>query len=265
MDPIKHVVMFSGGAGSWYTAKRVAEAHGTEELYLLFADTLMEDEDLYRFLDEAAENVGGELIKLIEGRDPWEVFFDVRFLGNTRIDPCSRILKRQFLRKYLEDNFDPERTVVYLGIDWTEEHRFVKAQKYWEPWITSAPLCGPPFVMKDEVLALMRDEGIEPPRLYEMGFPHNNCGGFCIKAGQAHFKLLLQKMPERYAFHEAQEQRLRNYLGKDVAILRDRRGGQTRPMTLREFRERVMANGEIDEFEWGGCACFSPDDYEEEA
>lgn len=34
-----HVVMFSGGAGSWATAKRVAERHGTEGLVLLFADT----------------------------------------------------------------------------------------------------------------------------------------------------------------------------------------------------------------------------------
>ena len=51
---MQHVVMFSGGAGSWMTAKRVAEKHGTDNLILLFADTLIEDEDLYRFLDEAA-------------------------------------------------------------------------------------------------------------------------------------------------------------------------------------------------------------------
>ena len=37
---ITRVVMFSGGIGSWAAAKRVAEAHGTDDLVLLFADVL---------------------------------------------------------------------------------------------------------------------------------------------------------------------------------------------------------------------------------
>ncbi len=66
-------------------------------------------------------------------------------------------------------------------------------------------------------------EGIAPPRLYAMGFPHNNCGGFCVKAGQAHFALLLRTMPERYAYHEAKENELRAELGWRQTILRDAR------------------------------------------
>ena len=258
---MQHVVMFSGGVGSWATAKRVAEKHGTDNLILLFADTLIEDEDLYRFLDEAAANVGGRLVKVAEGRDPWQVFFDVRFLGNSRVDPCSRILKREFLRRWLDEHCDPATTTVYLGIDWTEAHRFKRAQRYWEPWRVEAPLCEPPYLLKDDMLAALRAEGIRPPRLYELGFSHNNCGGFCVKAGQAHFALLYRTMPERYLYHERREQELRDFLGKDVAILVDRSGGGARPMTLREFRERLEANDkQLDLFEWGGCGCFSGDD-----
>ncbi len=55
---VHRVVMFSGGVGSWLAARRVADAHGTDGLVLLFADTLMEDEDLHRFLDDAARNIG---------------------------------------------------------------------------------------------------------------------------------------------------------------------------------------------------------------
>ena len=257
---MQHVVMFSGGVGSWAAAKRVAEKHGTDNLILLFADTLIEDEDLYRFLDDAAANVGGQLVKVAEGRDPWQVFFDVKFLGNSRVDPCSRILKRQFLRKWLEQNCDPTNTIVYLGIDWTEEHRYERAKSYWSPWNCLAPLCDPPYLTKEEIMQWAEAEGLRLPRLYYMGFPHNNCGGFCIKAGQAHFKLLLEKMPERYAYHEQREQELRKYLGKDVAILRDRRGGKSRPLTLREFRYRLQNTGEYETDEWGGCGCFSGDD-----
>lgn len=42
---MKHVVMFSGGIGSWAAAKRVAAEHGTADLTLLFTDTLIEDAD----------------------------------------------------------------------------------------------------------------------------------------------------------------------------------------------------------------------------
>lgn len=254
---MKHVIMFSGGAGSWATARRVKDTLMTPEdkLVLLFADTLMEDEDLYRFLDQAAANIGVKVTRVAEGRDPWQVFKDKRFLGNTRVDPCSRILKREFLRKWLETHCTPEDTKVYIGISWDEAHRYEGTHRYWQPWLCLAPLIDPPYLTKTDIIKDMQTAGIEPPRLYALGFPHNNCGGFCIKAGQAHFRLLLEKFPERYAYHERKEQELREYLNKDVAILRDRRGGTTKPLTLRELRGRQ----DYDRFEWGGCGCFSPE------
>lgn len=252
----EHVVMFSGGLGSWATAKRVAAKHGTDHLTLLFSDTLMEDEDLYRFIDEAADNVGGRLVKITEGRTPWEVFFDVRYLGNTRIDPCSRILKREFLRRYLTENYDPSTTVVYLGIDWTEMHRFDNAAARWAPWHVEAPLCEKPYRMKQEFIRDIADAGIELPRLYKMGFQHNNCGGACVKAGQGSWAILYRAMPERYEYHERQEEALSTYLGKKVTILRDRSGKKTTPMSLREFREHhLQGDGMFDAFEHGGCDC----------
>ena len=259
-----HIVMFSGGAGSWAAAKRVVEDYGPENVKLVFADTMMEDEDLYRFLHEAVENVQAELVYLQEGRDVWQVFKDKRFIGNTRVDPCSRILKRELIFSWLEETYsDPSDVIIYLGMDWTEGDRFKKAQSYWTPYIVQAPMKEPPYLDKDEVLEWMKSEGLEPPRLYNMGFPHNNCGGFCIKAGQGHFKLLLEKLPERYAYHERKEQEMRDYLGKDVAILRDRRNGQTKPMTLKTFRERVeQKDSSIDKDEFGGCGCFTPEESE---
>ena len=56
---MKHIVNFSGGVGSWAAAKRVAAKHGTADLTLLFADVLIEDDDLYTFLVRAAANVTG--------------------------------------------------------------------------------------------------------------------------------------------------------------------------------------------------------------
>jgi len=230
-DSVRHIVMFSGGVGSWGAAKRVAERHGTGNLTLLFADTLMEDGDLYRFLVEAAENVfapaAPDLVRVADGRTPWEVFHDERFLGNSRFDPCSKILKRQLVDRWLADNCGPAETVVYVGIDWTEEHRFVRLRDRRSAvgWRYEAPLCEPPYIIKDALFADLKAAGIRRPRLYDMGFAHNNCGGFCIKAGHGHFATLLRTMPEVYARHEAEEEKIRDLLG-DVSILTDRKGGR---------------------------------------
>jgi 3'-phosphoadenosine 5'-phosphosulfate sulfotransferase (PAPS reductase)/FAD synthetase len=254
--------MFSGGVGSWAAAKRVsARKLAGDDIKLVFADTKTEDDDLYRFIEEAADNVGAELVRLSDGRDVWQVFNDVKFIGNTRIDPCSRILKRSLIRKWVEEHYRPEDAVVHLGIDWTEEHRLTKAIPYWEPYQLAAPLCQRPYLSRDEVFAWLAKEGIRAPRLYDLGFVHNNCGGFCVKGGHAAFKNLLEKLPDRYAYHERKEAEFRERTGKDVAILRDRRGGTTTPLTLQDFRLRVQGGEAIDTDDIGGCACFTPDDY----
>jgi hypothetical protein len=252
---MNRVVMFSGGIGSWAAARRVADQHGTDGMVLLLTDTMMEDPDLYRFLDEAAGDISVPVTRLADGRDIWQVFRDVRFLGNTRADPCSKILKRQLARRWIEEHCDPAETTLYLGMDWTEVHRLERARLAWAPWSVEAPMSEPPYRLKTEMLADAEARGLRQPRLYELGFAHNNCGGGCVKAGQGQFAQLLAVLPERYAEWERNEEGIRQELG-NVAILRDRRGGSTKPLTLRALRQRIEAGRSIDMLEIGGCACF---------
>lgn len=300
---MRRVAMTSGGLVSWMTAKRVAQRHGIRGLSLLFADTLIEDDDLYRFVVEGSANVlqhpspmkplqglldnippldhlperKGHMRRLAQeamlavpglhwvqdGRTPWEVFRDERFMGNSRVAKCSHILKQGQCRKWLDENCTPGDTTIYLGIGAGESERFTGtkdrrgAKELWLPWLAEAPLIEDWLLRRYHIIEELNKDGIAPPRLYEMGFAHNNCGGFCVRAGQAHFKRLLDEMPERYAYHERQEAELRDHLGKDVSILRDRTGGQTVPLTMVEFRERVEAGREYDLFSFGGCGCFT--------
>lgn len=262
--------MFSSGAGSWAAARRVAEQHGTDNLYLVFSDVkgtnasphAGEDEDNYRFLREAAADILGDrveqqLVWLNEGRDIWQVFTDDRFLGNSRLANCSKFLKQVPAREWLESNCDPASTVVYVGIDWTETHRVPAIVRNYLPYVAEAPLTEAPYLDKEQVLEALRERGIDPPRLYAMGFAHANCGGFCVRSGMGQFAKLLDVNRERYLYHEGKEQELREHLGKDVTILRDRKGGTVTPLTLRTFRERKEAgDGQLDLFDVGGCGCF---------
>lgn len=297
----RHVVMYSGGVGSWAAAKRVAEQHGTDNLTLLFTDTLSEHPDTYRFLVESAANVlrrqgaldgliqlaagvphGAErkpwlaqlrqqamqaipgLVWLADGRTIWEVFEDVRFLGNTRVDPCSRILKREIADKWMERNCDPSDTTVYVGIDWSEEHRFTRLAERKLPWVYKAPLCDKPYIDKPELHEWAKQQGIPMQALYKQGAPHANCGGGCIKMGLGGFARLLAADPAEYARWEANEQRLRDQLG-DVTILRDRRNGGVQPVTLHQLRKRIEVGQQPDLFDIGGCGCFVDQDGDLEA
>jgi hypothetical protein len=235
-----HVVQYSGGIGSWAATRRVIAEHGTDNLVLLVADTRVEDPDLWRFVRDSTVHIGVPPTVVADGRTPFEVFTDQRFLGNSRLAPCSAILKQRPARAWLTANTDPADTVLYVGIDWSEAHRTPAIVRGWAPWTVRFPMCDEPHLSKQDILDAARAAGLQPPRLYELGFSHNNCGGACVRGGQKHWLHLLTVFPDRYAEAEEHEQRLREQLG-DVAILRERRSGVSRPLTLTELRHRHQA------------------------
>ncbi len=262
-----HVVMYSGGKASWLAALRVKERFGDDlnnNITLLFTDTKTEDADLYRFLREGAEKLELSLVEIADGRDIWQVFKDRRFLGTNRVPLCSRILKQEPSETWVRENCDPETSVMHFGIDWTEIHRCDRIAKHWDPIEVDFPLLWEPMADKSDVDEHLAAANIEPPRLYALGAPHNNCGGMCVRAGKAHFKWAIKAIPEVYDEWADKEEEVRTHLNSNIAILRDTasRGGQ--PVTLKRFKERVEAAGTqldlFDEDDWGGCGCMS--DYE---
>lgn len=237
-EPVKHVVQYSGGIGSWATAMRVKAEHGTDNLTLLIADTKAEDPDLWRFVADSSALLGVEPVVVTDGRTPWQVFADQRFVGNSRVAPCSVHLKQKPCRAWLNANADPATTILYVGIDWSEQRRVPAIEKGWAPWTVRFPMCNEPHLSKQQMLDWARAEGLRPPQLYEQGFTHNNCFGVCVRAGQRQWRHLLEVAPDRYLAAEAEEEKLRTQLG-DVAILKERRRGVTYPLPLRELRRRA--------------------------
>ena len=267
-DDVTYIIMYSGGLSSYESARRCIELFGKEKVVLWFADTHTEDEDLYRFNDDV-ERLLGLKIRVFEqiGKDGnpmdiWDIMFKERYIANSRIDPCSDRLKRRPLRKALEAEFAPDKCVVVLGMDNIEDcHRVERARYHHRPYAVYYPLLEgePPF--KHAIMRQLREQGVEPPRLYQMGFKHNNCGGFCVKAGAGQMAHLLKEMPERYAHHERKEQELREYLNKPNAILSRTRNGERQPFTLKMLREAVESGEKFryDAFNADvSCACFSP-------
>jgi hypothetical protein len=254
---MKRIVQYSGGLCSYFAARRVVAEHGTEGVVLLFADVLIESPGLYRFLKAGAKSLGLKVTRIAEGRTPWQVFKDNHFIGNARVDLCSRILKRELCRKWIEERCEPGDTTLYVGISW-DEGRIEEITERWKPWPVEAPMCTRPFRTKCEMIEEARRLGLPLSEAYADGFPHDNCGGGCVKAGQAHFAMLYKIRPAVYAEWERNEADVIAHRIKDGydlrSILRDRKGGETRPLTLAEFRGRIES-GDYDKDEWGGCGC----------
>lgn len=263
MKTTRHIVMFSGGIGSWATAKRVADKYGSENMVLLFSDVkgnnenphIGEDEDTYRFIEEAAENIGAELVKVVDGRDIWQVFRDRKFLGNSRLAPCSHELKQKPAKKWIHENTTPGDAIIYVGIDWSEGQRMAAVRRGYAPWLVDAPMLEEPFLTKAQMIYWAESEGLKAPRLYALGFKHNNCGGGCVRAGQAQFKRLLDVMPERFAEWERQEEKMQDYLGAEVTILSSTNRGHKTPLSLSRLREIAQSQPALIDMNDEGVSC----------
>lgn len=262
---MKRLVQFSTGLGSAEVARRAVDAHGPENVILLTADTLVEDEDNWRFAREARALIGNpEWFVLADGRTPMQAGRDQRVVPNNRLAVCSRILKRELLREWIDTNCDPVEVIILMGFDWTEPHRHEAAVEPWKPYRIESPLMEPPYTHKAALMTEWASLGVKPPRLYDYGFGHANCGGACVRGGMAQWQLLLTVNRERYLTWEREEEATREMLGKDVTILRDRTDGTLKPLSLRQFRERIEADDTLfDTDDWGACGCSMPSDADE--
>lgn len=257
----RHIVFYSSGISSWGAAKAAVAQHGSDEVLLLFADTKIEDPSNYVFLEESAQEMGCELIRIEDGRNPFELWKDQRAIANNRMAFCSRILKQDVCRRWVKENA-PKNSVFYVGIGWDETHRLPAIRKAWSKWgEVKAPLAEPPFIKKEDLIKAAKALGLTPPRLYDLGLPHANCGGGCVRAGISQWRHVYEALPEIFSLWEREEKEARERLGKDVAILRSRKGGQSRPYPLYKLREDIEAqdHSTLNMFDWKGCGCFTED------
>lgn len=238
----KHVVLFSGGASSSYVAKWVVDKYGKENVILFHTDTLWEDEDNIRFMEECAAYLGIEITRKVDGRTPEDVFFEQKFLGNARFAKCSEELKVKqtliFIEELREQGIEP---ILYFGIGPHEKQRADRLVYHYEHLPKEPVKCQFPMIdaidKEIKVREIIKNEwGIKLPRMYELGFSHANCSGRCVRGGFYHYAKLYLIWPHKYSEQEDMERRFNNEFNLNVSILK--RDGS--PYTLERYRVEVL-------------------------
>ena len=256
---MEHIVSLSGGTASAVAADRVINRYGADAVTLWFADTKWEDEDLYRFLDDLEARWEKKILRYVDGRNPLEVAEKEQVIPNSLVAPCSHILKQKPFKAFLEEI--PKPVVVHLGLDWSEEHRHAKPKEIYESIegvSVDFPLMWKPLAYLG-YQKIVSEWGIKPPRLYSYGFPHNNCGGRCIRQGVSEWVRLLKHMPER--FQEVKEWEKANQTPdsprENRTILKKSVGGVLGPLSLSELEDENETT-QIDMFTYEGVeyGCF---------
>lgn len=267
---MNYIGNFSGGLCSFFAMLRIVKEHGPLNCVLLFADTLIESKGLYEFNLRASEHLGIPLTRVSKEETPWELFRREGMIANNRFPICSIRLKREPLNEWMEANFEMDMNqsnflmgpaTVVLGFDWTEQNRLREFQEAHPSWRACAPMTEEPIWDKCKMQAEAEKLGLPISDNYKWGLPHDNCGGRCVRAGMAHWARLLVVNPCAYTEWEDEEIFTQSELARrgisnaQFTILKDRRNGETKPLTLRDFRKRVENGESFDREDWGGCGC----------
>ena len=78
---MNHVVSYSGGVGSWASAKRVVDTYGADTVTCLTANTLSEHDDWLPFVETSVEALGVKHVMLTVGVDVWELAVEQKMLS----------------------------------------------------------------------------------------------------------------------------------------------------------------------------------------
>lgn len=238
---MKYVISVGGGIGSTVLLPIVALwKYGKEAVDLFTCLLPNEHPDLYRLEADMEKVLGVRINRIGLGKSPMEIFHEVGFLGNSRIDPCSDRLKRAVAREYILSQYKPEETTILIGINADEIDRTLRIRKAWREngYRVEFPLLDYNYTSEQAQEVCFSVVGYIP-ELYTQGFKHNNCAGACVKAGKREWARLLFFHPEVYQEWEEGEKEFQQRTGTTYTILRETRRGKKVGITLETLRQRL--------------------------
>ena len=201
-------VWFSCGAASAVAAKLTLDKYrGTCTVRVVNNPVAEEDSDNRRFLRDIEQWLGVEIEMAINPKYPEcsavEVWEKRKFMAGIHGAPCTGELKKK-ARQHWENSNKADWHVLGFTADEVDRHeQFALTERE-----NVLPILINAGLTKSDCWAILLDEGIALPRVYDWGLPNANCLG-CVKAtSPTYWNLIRQVAPDVFASRAEQSRRL---------------------------------------------------------
>ena len=199
------LIWFSCGGTSAVSAKlAIKENAGRLPVVVAYNETGSHHPDNARFLADCARWLGCEIVTVRNQnfRDVDDVIEKVRYLNGPTGAACTRLLKIIPRTEFQRANTD--RQVFGFHAGETDRafdfRRNFPSVRLWTPLIERG-------LFHADCLAILRDVGIEVPKMYKDGFLNNNCLG-CVKGGKGYWNKIRVLHPDVFNRRAKQEREI---------------------------------------------------------
>ena len=207
------VVWFSCGAASAVAGKFALKKYG-DSVDIVYCDTGSEHSSNMDFLKECEDWYKRD-IKILKNSnytDHFDVVRKKKFITNQYgFAYCTHELKMKIRQEagYCE-------SVNIFGYTLEETKRADSLENHNIDMVCEFPLIDNK-VTKEECLGIIWQQGIKMPRMYELGYSHNNCVG-CVKGGIGYWNRIRKDFPDVFKKMSKLEREI------EVTILKHRSG-----------------------------------------
>ena len=187
----RSVVWFSCGAASAVAAKLAVKKYSNCEV--VYCDTGGEHESNKKFLKDIEKWIGKKItiLKNKKYKDHFDVFRDKKFFVKVGFAYCTVELKKKLRLEYqLADD------IHIFGYTLEEKKRIERFNEN-NPEIYTDWILIDREITKEDCLGILWQSGIELPKMYDLGYNHNNCIG-CVKGGIGYWNKIKKDFPSHF-------------------------------------------------------------------
>lgn len=171
--------------------------------------------DSMRFLSNC-EKVLGKKINMISSpyRNVENVIQQFRFINSPYGAKCTEVLKRRVRKEWERQQNEP---ITYVwGYDVSEKHRAERMEESMPEFKHEFPLIEH-GLSKSDCHGLLCKLGVKRPKMYDLGYPNNNCIG-CVKGGMWYWNKIRKDFPEVFKRRAKQEREIGHSCIKGVYL-----------------------------------------------
>ena len=190
---------FSGGCSSLVACKL---AKPDTCIYIHVAD---QHPDTLRFLHDAESVLGRiEVLKSSEYASVDDVQRRERYINGPGGAACTKRLKKWVRQEWEQSHW--ERHTYVWGYDIDERHRAERTVDAMPEFDHEFPLIELNLT-KADCHALCAEWGIDRPKMYDLGYPNNNCVG-CVKGGKGYWNKIRVDFPDVFELRAKREREI---------------------------------------------------------